>query len=82
MKTHIHSDQYGSRKGSSPLYALIDMLHYWYTGTDKVSSIADVILIDYQKAFEHINHNIVLHKLNKMGVHESLVNWLATFLHK
>ncbi len=28
------------------------MFHDWNTETDKVSTIADVILIDYQKAFD------------------------------
>ncbi len=71
----------GGRKWSSPVYALIEMLYNWYTGTDKVSTIADVILIDYQKVLDVINHNIVLHKFKKMGVPQFriLINGLQPF---
>ena len=81
VKDQIHPIQYGGRKGSSPVYALIKMLHDWYSGTDKPSTLVDIVLIDYQKAFDRINHNIVLQKLEIMGVPQFLLNWVTAFLH-
>ncbi len=46
-----------------PVYALLIMLHEWSQEQINNPLLLMLFLIDYQKAFDHINHNIVLHKL-------------------
>ena len=36
--------------------------------------------IDYKKAFDHIDHSLILSKLKRLGVHECLINWIHNFL--
>ena len=79
-KDHLHPDQCGGIKGSSTTYALVKMLHDWFSATDTPFTIVDIVLIDYQKAFDHINHNIILHKLAAKNVPSFLINWVAAFL--
>lgn len=40
----------------------------------------DVIYFDFQKAFDKVSHCILLHKLRKFGLDESLIVWFALYL--
>jgi len=40
----------------------------------------DVIYLDYAKAFDKVDHNILLAKLNKIGVKGKMLSWLKSFL--
>ena len=73
--------QFGGKKGSSTVYALIQLLHEWFTATDAQKTVVDIVLIDFAKAFDHLNHNIIIKKLVDMDVPPILTQWVATFLH-
>ena len=36
--------------------------------------------MDFAKAFDHIDHNILLRKLSSMDVPQAIINWIANFL--
>ena len=76
---HIHKDQFGGIKGSSTTHALVDMLHYWHTAAEK-QNITRVLLLDYSKAFDLVDHNILIQKLQHYGVPDLLLRWLGSFL--
>ncbi|KAJ0169577.1 hypothetical protein K1T71_013710 [Dendrolimus kikuchii] len=40
----------------------------------------DVIYTDFEKAFDRVDHNILIDKLNKLGVHGDLLRWLKSYL--
>ena len=40
-----------------------------------------MLLCDFSKAFDLVDHTILIQKLNDLGVHESLARWTANFLH-
>ena len=66
--------QFSSLKGSSTTMALVYLLHKWY---DKLGSSLRICLLDFSKAFDRIDHNILLNKLQLMDVHPVLVNWIT-----
>ena len=72
--------QFGSLPGSSTTMALVYLLHKWYEACDELGSSLRICLLDFSKAFDRIDHNIVLDKLQRMDVHPVLVNWIADFL--
>ena len=76
----IGSSQYGNQKGSSTTDALIDLIHFVAETTDKPGKHVRALLCDYSKAFDLVNHNIILQKLRDQGLPEFLLKWFASFL--
>ena len=40
----------------------------------------DVINIDFSKTFYKVNHNLLVHKLYRLGFSSSLLNWIKLYL--
>jgi retron-type reverse transcriptase len=59
----IDPNQYGTVPRSSTTQALISMLHFLNASTDGNGATTRVILFDYKKAFDLIDHRLLLDKL-------------------
>ena len=55
-------------------------MHRWYEATDKLNTYVRVVLLDFSKAFDLINHHILLEKLQTNGIPACIVRWIAAFL--
>ncbi len=40
----------------------------WFTDNDALKTVVDIVLIDFAKAYDHLNHNIILEKLMDMDL--------------
>ena len=76
----IGESQYGAIPKSSTTMALISMLHAWAFGTDGNGATVRVMLFDYRKAFDFIDHSILVNRLSKLVIPRSVVNWIIDFL--
>ena len=76
----IDSNQYGTIPKSSTTTALLSMMHNWTSGLDGTGSTIRVILFDYQKAFDLIDHRILVNKLLQIDLPRSNINWIIDFL--
>ena len=76
----IDERQFGGLAGTGTTDALVEMFHSWCEATDKPDSFVRVLLVDYSKAFDHINHELLITKLCDMGLPPHLVRWMAAFL--
>ena len=77
----VHSEtQFGGIKDSSTTLALITMLHNVLQCLERKNTYARILLIDFSKAFDHIDHNILLDKLKTNGVPQICVVWQKAFL--
>ena len=76
----IDPNQFGFIPGSSTKFALISMLHKWLAATDGTSSMVRVILLDFKKAFDLVDHNILVEKLYSYGIKPTVLNWIVDFL--
>ena len=74
--------QFGSIKGSSTSLCLVDLLHNWLKSLDKPGHYLYVCLLDFSKAFDRIDHTILVRKLINLGVHPVLISWICSFLSK
>ena len=59
----LDDDQYGAIPNSSTTMVLISMLHSRSLGTDGNGATVRTILLDYRKAFDSIDHSILVRKL-------------------
>ena len=41
----------------------------------------DVIIMDFAKAFDQVNHSLLVHKLNHYGIQGNRNSWIANFFH-
>ena len=80
IKSQLDPKQFGSLKGSSTIDALISMFHCWYSNTDGNGETVRVFLLDFSKAFDRINHKILIKKMQLLNIDKSLINWVIDFL--
>ena len=77
----LDDNQYGAIPNSSTIMALISMLHSWSLGTDGNGATVRTLLLDYRKAFNLIDHSILVRKLhNQCKLPASIINWIIDFL--
>ena len=79
LKGKLDPRQYGALRGKSTTHELVDILHHWHQALDDHSSVRTVF-VDYAKAFDHVDHSIVIRKLLNLGVSSTLVRWVCSFL--
>ena len=73
--------QYGGTKGSSISHYLIDLVNFVLYNQDLKSPHAVITaLIDFSKAFNRINHNLIITTLSEMGVPGWLLKVVMGFL--
>lgn len=75
----LYSQQYGFRSGRSTTQAIINHLQFIYNSIDAGSSVFSVFL-DFKKAFDSVNHDILLSKLNIYGVRGIALDWFQSYL--
>ncbi len=76
----IDMRQYGALRCSSTTHALLSFIHYLRSRSDEPNNVIRIFLLDFAKAFDHIDHNILLRKLSSMDVPQAIINWIANFL--
>ena len=77
----MHSEtQNGGIKDSSTTLALITMLHHALQRLESKNTYASLLVIDFSKAFDPIDHNIRIDKLKTNGVPQMCVDWQKAFL--
>ena len=68
----IDDKQFGTITNSSTTHALISMLHTWTKDTDGNGSTTRVVLFDFRKAFDLIDHRILSQKLLTYNLPKSI----------
>ena len=63
----------------STITALLNISDDIYNALDD-SELTIMVLIDYSKAFDTINHRILYAKLKKLGFHFEAISWIVSYL--
>ena len=56
------------------------MIHKWLEATDGNGDSVRVLLLDYRKAFDLIDHKILVKNLRQVDIPSSVINWIIDFL--
>ena len=73
------TNQFGFRKNSNTSDAIIEFLDYVYWSRDKKQSTIAVYL-DFSKAFDTVNHEILMSKLQHNGIRGVMLSWFKSYL--
>ena len=75
----LSSLQHGFRQQRSCLSQLIHHIEDIMDALEKDQN-ADIIYLDFSKAFDKVDHKMLLHKLSKMGIRGKMYSWIERFL--
>ena len=75
----LHPSQFGFRKNTSTENAVIELTNYLYNSLN-LKRHAICVFIDFQKAFDTINHAILLRKLDSYGVRGIVLDMFKSYL--
>jgi hypothetical protein len=75
----IPKSQYGFQKGKSTIDAMTDLLYFIMNGMEKKKKVITIFL-DLCKAFDCVDFEILLNKLDFLGVRGVPLNWLQSYL--
>ena len=78
----LHPVQFGFIPGSSTTHALIGMFHNWTRALDGTGNCGRAFVLDYKKAFDLIDHRLLMAKLLQYDINPYIINWIAAFLFK
>ena len=75
----LFENQFGFRKNNSTVYALMEITERIKETIDK-GKFGCGIFIDLKKAFDTVNHDILLTKLEHYGIRGVLLEWFKSYL--
>ena len=75
----LYENQYGFRPGRSCEQALLDAQSYLLNNLSK-NQVSLLLLIDFSKAFDMVDHKILLEKLAHYGIRGIALDWLKSYL--
>jgi hypothetical protein len=75
----ISNEQHGFRPGRSSLTNL-GIFKQFILESINIQAQVDVIYTDFEKAFDKVNHSLLLIKLKSFGFNDPLLSWFESFL--
>jgi len=79
-KEIIPKEQFGFRPKSSCETALLTALNCWIGEIDKLGMMVGVLLVDLSKAFDNVNHSILIKDLEEIGCDTSALTLFISYL--
>ena len=75
----LHHNQYGFRKNRSTIQAIMDQLNFVYNNLDQGCAVISIFM-DFSKAFDCLDHELLLKKLNHYGIRGITNQWFKSYL--
>ena len=72
----VYHDQDGAIPKSLTTLALLSMIHHWTMATDGTGVVVSVVVFDYRRVFDLIDHHIIL----KLDIPRGVLCWVLDFL--
>ena len=79
VEPSLSKAQHGFMRNKSCTTHLLDMYHAIGSVLD-ASGQTELIYLDFSKAFDSVNHKLLLHKLQSFGINGNLLSWFKSYL--
>ena len=81
FETHciLHENQHGFHRGCSCETQLLEFVEELMTSLEG-GRWTDIIILDFAKVFDRVNHSLLVYKLQCYGIRGSTITWIANFL--
>ena len=76
----IDNNQFGSTRNRSTTHALVKFSDFIFSSSDSSSNIIRILLVDFKKAFDVVDHNILSSKFKFYDFPSHVSTWLLSFL--
>ena len=73
--------QYGGKKGQGVDHMLIEIWEEIHAGLEDPNAAVNLMAVDFQKAFNRMDHGACLNALARLGGKEEQISLVASFLH-
>ena len=73
LEPYLDNNQFGCRRERSTTHAL----HKWMATLDQKGSVR-AVFVDFRKAFDIVNHNILFRKFQNFNIPNCLLKWLGS----
>ena len=75
----LNDRQFGFRKDNSTTYLMLELFDKIYSSKEQGNKPA-ILFLDIKKAFDTVNHEILLRKLKHYGISGTVYNWFKSYL--
>ena len=75
----LNKNHFGFRKQHSTNHAVISLVEKLYSSLDE-RNIAVTCFLDLKKAFDTVDHSILISKLYKLGIRGPILKWFKSYL--
>jgi len=80
-KNILCQHQHGFRKERSCKTQLLELIDELINNTEQGKQ-TDILIMDFSKAFDKVNHRLLLHKLHHYGIQGNINTWIQDFLYQ
>ena len=80
LKEHMDRDQFGGMPGNSIAHYLIEITNFILFNQDLSKPIQTIMLLDFSKGFNRMDHKIIIQTLFSLGIPGWLLNIVASYL--
>ena len=75
----LHPSHHGFRAGRSTATALIEMYDQWIEAFER-NEVTAVVMLDLSAAFDVVDHDILIQKMELYGFEDCAITWLSSYL--
>jgi hypothetical protein len=79
ISSKFDDNQYGAIKGRSTTHELVHYMHLCHRAIEN-HRVVRTLFVDFSKAFDHVDHSIIIKKMENLDVQPFVVNWMRSFL--
>ena len=75
----LNERQFGFRKDNSTMYLMLELFDKIYSSKES-GKMPAILFLDIKKAFDSVNHKILLKKLEHYGIKGNVLKWFENYL--